>query len=382
MVGNNPDIKIKTAYWYLTFRCNLSCRHCFLKCNPNIDTRYELNTEECMDLIHQMNDLGINFIKLTGGEPLIRKDFTNIVKEIADNGMSYAIETNGVLITDHILEILDKTKDYLRLIAVSLDGASEKTNSLIRGKGVFDRVVKNIKKLTDRELPVEIMFTINRLNMNDAVSVYKLAEKLRVKYLKYSFVVLKGRAYDNRDVLGLPYKSYIDIINKIVEVCEKNDKNSKHTITILCVPPIILPLRFWRLNNVKCVHTCDLKILGILPNGDISFCSFGVYLKENIFGNVRSKPIKEILEENKMKILDILKQIQPEMLQGICAKCIFKQYCRGGCRLEAYSTYGSFNAPFPLCQALYQAGLINNMIINPHFKEKIYMINHNNQYYE
>ena len=89
--------------WNLTRMCNLRCPHCYMEGGQKAEN--ELTTEECLGLIGEMKALGTEMLILTGGEPLMRKDIYDIAKSASDQGIWVVMGTNGVLLTDQVVEI-------------------------------------------------------------------------------------------------------------------------------------------------------------------------------------------------------------------------------------------------------------------------------------
>lgn len=100
-----PCTYIKTAHWSITGRCNCRCRHCFMSAP---DAKYgELPHEQIMSIAQQIIDCGIRSVTLTGGEPLVRKDFWDIVDKLLEGGVHISqIYSNGFLVTDELLNQL------------------------------------------------------------------------------------------------------------------------------------------------------------------------------------------------------------------------------------------------------------------------------------
>ncbi len=88
--------------WNLTKMCNLRCPHCYMEAGPKAEN--ELTTEECLGLIDEMKALGTEMLILTGGEPLLRKDIYEIAKAASAQKIWVVMGTNGVLITDKVVE--------------------------------------------------------------------------------------------------------------------------------------------------------------------------------------------------------------------------------------------------------------------------------------
>jgi len=95
--------------------------------------------------------------------------------------------------------------------------------------------------------------------------------------------------------------------------------------------------------------------IAINSNGDVAPCDGLFNYPEMIIGNVRKNSLLEIWK--KSKLLRDLRKINPPDLKGVCKKCIYRDYCAGGCRTSAYINYGDFRMPDPVCQTVYEAGL-------------------------
>ncbi len=84
--------------WNLTKACNLRCPHCYMEGGQKAEN--ELTTQECLELIDELNTLGTEMLILTGGEPMLRKDIFEIAQYASSLGIWVVMGTNGVLIND------------------------------------------------------------------------------------------------------------------------------------------------------------------------------------------------------------------------------------------------------------------------------------------
>ena len=136
---------------FLTGRCNLRCRHCF-EWNENGFLTHDPSCAdsdipvgkiaECLEYTRPAKTR----LYLWGGEPLMYKDFHELCQLLKRDPRHTTVCTNGLLIKDHLDDLLDISDSLVLLI--SLDGLKD-CNDSIRGKGTFDRVVSNIKILMD-----------------------------------------------------------------------------------------------------------------------------------------------------------------------------------------------------------------------------------------
>ena len=150
-INNNKEINDKKSFdcihFMLTKRCNLKCIHCSSSCSPSEED--SLSLEDIKLILKNISTLSPSNIVFTGGEPLLRNDLEQIVeatkKLMPDTNLILA--TNGTLISEnnmHLLKLFNK-------IDISIDGVNEESCSKVRGIGVFDKVIKNIKFLQDNE---------------------------------------------------------------------------------------------------------------------------------------------------------------------------------------------------------------------------------------
>ena len=90
----------RNCVWELTLDCNLNCVHC--GSSAGRARHAELSTEEALDVVRQLRDLGCELVTLSGGEPLLRPDWFAIARAIADSGMYVNMVPNGLLVDDEV----------------------------------------------------------------------------------------------------------------------------------------------------------------------------------------------------------------------------------------------------------------------------------------
>jgi MoaA/NifB/PqqE/SkfB family radical SAM enzyme len=116
------------AVWEVTLRCDLACRHCGSRAGR--ERPDELTTEECLDVVQQLADLGTREVALIGGEAYLRDDWLGIVSAIRDRGMLATMTTGGRGVTRELA--LAAKRAGLHSVSVSLDG-DEPTHDRLRG---------------------------------------------------------------------------------------------------------------------------------------------------------------------------------------------------------------------------------------------------------
>ena len=116
----HPNRFMQTVHWSITGRCNYRCKHCFMSAPEG---RYgELSHETVMGIARQIGECGIPRVSLTGGEPLIRRDFLEIAAELTRQDVAITqLYTNGKLLTAEILDGLKQLRQHPTVI-MSFDG--------------------------------------------------------------------------------------------------------------------------------------------------------------------------------------------------------------------------------------------------------------------
>lgn len=159
-----PNRFIKTVHWSITGRCNYRCRHCFMDAP---DARLgELDHDTMMDIARQIVEAGILHVNLTGGEPLVRPDFLEIVDYlIAHHVVIEQIYSNGRLVTRELLEKLDERGTHPEF-NMSFDG-TEGWHDWLRGvDGATDDILRAFNLCRSMGFPTGAEMCLHRANLH------------------------------------------------------------------------------------------------------------------------------------------------------------------------------------------------------------------------
>ena len=167
----------------LTFRCNLRCAHCY--CNlPASDQDAmgkELNTDEVLHILDQISEAGCLWLLITGGEPLLRKDFLDVYTYAKKKGFITTLFTNGTLLTSEIADYLAELPPHM--VEITLYGATQETYERITGvPGSFSRCRKGIELLLERKIPLGLKTMAMTLNHKEVFQIKEYAEGLGLKF--------------------------------------------------------------------------------------------------------------------------------------------------------------------------------------------------------
>lgn len=158
----------------ITTACNLRCKHCFQGEYPEKFMPFE-KFKSIIDILHKNN---VYEIHLVGGEIFQHKDIIKIINYIATKKMTLTIVTNALGIDNRAIESFLKMKDRI-FVLVSIDGNRE-LHDYIRGKGVFDRVIPKIIEMRKRGIEVEMLCTLNSINIDHTKEIVEMANNLNV----------------------------------------------------------------------------------------------------------------------------------------------------------------------------------------------------------
>lgn len=127
----------------LTDKCNLRCHYCMPVDQTFMDESKYLSPEGIYEIVHELAGLGLEEVRLTGGEPLMRKSFSEIIEKLGTIGLKkLALTTNGIFL-DKYLEVLKANRVFH--LNISLDSLDESNFKKITYGNYLKRVLDNIK---------------------------------------------------------------------------------------------------------------------------------------------------------------------------------------------------------------------------------------------
>ncbi|GHV48074.1 hypothetical protein FACS189499_06780 [Clostridia bacterium] len=320
---------LMNVIWETTHGCNLRCSHCGSSCDDSLPD--ELNAEESLCLAEQITELNPQLITLTGGEPLLRNDWPQVVARLQEKSNEDCVIqmiTNGTLVTTDIAKRMKECG--LKYVTISIDGLQEQ-HDYTRGNGVFQKCCDAIAILQEQGITVGVNTTLTKENIGDLPEL---------KQLLIGFGVLRWQLQT-----AAPMGNFVKRINSMLEPNTfKNiidfayDVNKEGKITILLTEEIgyysrkeaiarqmdlktsLLPV--WRGCN------SGIKSVGILANGDIIGCN-SIRDKSFVEGNIRERSVSEIWNDENS--FSWRRKLKKEMLSGFCKTCMYGDVCLGGC---------------------------------------------------
>lgn len=176
----------------LTSRCTLNCKMCYIH-RSQTDSGGEKSTEWWLKLAEQARDAGMLLLLLTGGEPMLRKDFDRIYTGCKNLGLLVSVNTNATLIDDNKLRLFaDKPPQRLN---ITLYGTSEETYASLCGSGdSYQRVVDATRELKKAGVNVRLNYSITPYNAADAPEAYNFAKELGLPIQPVTYMFSPVRA--------------------------------------------------------------------------------------------------------------------------------------------------------------------------------------------
>ena len=199
----------------ITERCNLRCGYCMP--NEFAHTSYDdiLRYEEILRVCEIVASIGIKTIRVTGGEPLTRKDAVSFIGRLKNISEIECVTmtTNAVLLRQYVDELVVHGLDGLN---ISLDSLDSKTYERITGKDELSNVLMSLEKVLNVGLRVKVNCVLMKgLNENDILPIARMAEKesLDIRFIELMPTV-QGRKFEGvsgEEVLGILQDKYPDI---------------------------------------------------------------------------------------------------------------------------------------------------------------------------
>jgi radical SAM protein with 4Fe4S-binding SPASM domain len=336
--------------WNLTRRCNLACQHCYMDARGEADG--ELGLEEGVRLVDELADLKIPILILTGGEPLMSRNFYPLAFHARDVGLATVISTNGTLITPEVARLLAEAR--IRYVGVSLDSAAPKKHDLFRGAaGAHDRALQGLRNARDAGLKTGLRVTLTRDNWQDIPDLLELALAEEIpRFCLYHLVPTgRGAAIAERDVTPEQRRSVIrflaeaavELKNRKIEILTTDSPmDGAYLLELLKDDPRREEVRRLLTNAGGC--STGVKVANINHRGDVHPCHF---MPQVVVGNVRERSFRDIWIDHPSEELLTLRKMR-SCLKGKCGKCDYLDLC-GGCRQKAYYYCKDLMGEDPTC---------------------------------
>lgn len=348
--------------WSVTGNCNLRCKHCYISSGDNCYG--EPSEERCYEVIEQCKKANVNMVALTGGEPLVRKDFWKIVDRLLENHIKILqVFTNTIAVTPEFMDEFDKRKIDPNYFMVSFDGVGH--HDWLRGvNGAEKKTIEAIKLIKNREYAVYVTMALHMGNIDSLTETYELMKRLGTEHFKAVPIIDTGswRSHRHEDAnYNKIFDTYLELIKKYFSDHMPMDLSlggffdgcgvlKKHIIPFisgccscerdsasLCETAMIAPYLLPDGRVLPCIAMSGSEMEDIAPNIFDEGQSLEKALSDSPVDTYTKYTYKDLFEHN-----------------AECASCEYRYVCKG-CRANALANGGYFEKD-PLACCFFKGG--------------------------
>lgn len=328
-----PKERTCYAVWEITLKCNLACSHCGSRAGDQRSN--ELSTEEALDLVHQLAEVGVTEVTLIGGEAFLRKDWLDIAEEIGKVGMTCTMTTGGYGISAETAKRMKAAG--IAQVSVSVDGLEDVHDDL-RGKpGSWSFCFKTMEHFRNAGISFGCNTQINRRSAPQLPLLYERIRDAGALAWQTQLTVPMGNAADHSQILMQP-SELLDVYPMLAYLMERGLREG-----VLMQPgnnigyygPYERLFRGRGSDNPWAMWSgcqAGLSVLGLEADGAIKGCP-SLPTQPYTGANIRDMRLIDIIKDT--EALNINANIGTEQatehMWGFCKSCDFAALCRGGC---------------------------------------------------
>ena len=337
------------VYWELTRACDLACTHCRASAN-SCTSPHELKTLEVFRILNEIAAECKPHIILTGGDPLKRRDFFDIVKHTVDLALPCLVAPSATpLLTPDV--IADLASLRVAAMSLSLDGSTAQTHDALRGvAGTFDRTLKIGRDIVEAGISLQINTLVTADTIDDLPAIHARVQQIGAERWSLFFLIKTGRGSRLRQITPGQAESVLswalDRAYGERPIVTTTEAPHYRRIAVTrrdkpfdgAAPQHMRGLGMRDGNGVMFIsHTGDVQPSGFLP------LTAGNARTENPLRIYRDSPLFQDLRRT-------------DRFSGRCGCCEFREIC-GGSRARAYATTGDPLGADPLCAYMPQAAI-------------------------
>ncbi len=322
----------------LSYQCPLHCPYCS---NP-VDIggekyRNELETEHWIRTFREARGLGVIQLGLSGGEPMLRRDLTELCAGAREAGLYSSLITAGTLFTRARAEAL-KTAG-LDHVQISIQSPNAEDNDRIAGNRSFDKKIAAARLATELDFPLTINCVLHRQNLDRIEEVLDLTLDLGAQRLELANTQYYGWAVPNQEALMPTW----DQLRRAEEAVQRFRERVGPKLDVLWVLP-----DYYEDLPKPCMGGWGSTAIVVAPNGDVLPCQAASTIPGLEFANVREHSLEWIWNES-----DAFERFRgTDWMQEPCRTCPLgrQEVDFGGCRCQALRLTGDAAATDPVCR--------------------------------
>lgn len=322
--------------WNITNKCNLLCDHCYMAADAH-ELPDQLSDDECMSLVGRMEEAGVPVVFLSGGEPMMRSNFWEILEAVAASGVRPTISTNCTFINEAAAKRL--AENGVRWVATSMYGPAEFHDSMVGVPGTHAKIIDAIKLLRKNDVGVVLKTALTKDIWNHIFDTIQMAKDLDCGLIYICDLITSGRS-EGEDDARVTVEQWRELCDFIVE--DMLDPTSNLEYDIGAIPSTIpyIAEKFIEkgidvtkgLERLQIFSACPVGKghMTVNSEGGVMACQFA---QDWTVGNIRDISFAEAVSR--------LYEIDGQESKGQCApeNCDYSRICRG-CRVKAWQRTG------------------------------------------
>jgi len=323
--------------WEITLACNLKCQHCGSRAGRPRDD--ELTTQESIDLVNSLADMGTREISLIGGEAYLRRDWTEIIKAIKARDIYCAMQTGGRNLTDK--RLIEAKEVGLDGIGVSIDGIDQVHDNIRGVPGSYLMAIDAVKRAKDMGFAVSCNSTVTSQSLPQFEELMNVLIDIGVTHWQVQLAVAMGNAVDNDALLLQPYQvgELIPLLSRLslegrsrgllMIVGNNIGYYGEHEHILRGVAKGVTP--YW----TGCA--AGQTGMGIEADGAIKGCP-SLATEGYSGGTIRDSSVEEIWDTSEE--VHFGRTRTKDSLWGFCKTCYYADACKAGCTWTSGSLLG------------------------------------------
>ncbi len=337
----------RLVYWELTRACDLACKHCRAEAIARRDPR-ELSTQEAKALLAELRAFGDPppQLVMTGGDPLKRPDFFDLVKHGRGVGLPVSVAPSGTpLLTQEAIAAM--AASGVESMSLSIDGATAEAHDRFRGiVGCFDATVRAANAMREARIPLQVNTLVTAETASDLPGVFRLILDLGIMRWSLFYLIGTGRGRDLREIRP----SQAEVLHHwVYDLSRTAPFAIKATEAPHFRRVAYLRMRAEGLDEDAIRRTPVGRGFGIRDGNGIMFISHIGEVYPSGFLPVAAGSVREDSPVSLYRHAELFTAIRDvDRYAGKCGRCEFREIC-GGSRARAFAATGDVLGSDPLC---------------------------------
>lgn len=335
------DAAPERIYWELTRACDLACRHCRACALAHRDQR-ELETGEIFRTLGEIAAEAKPHVIFTGGDPLKRSDFFDIVEHAIGLGLPCSVSPSVTpLLTEAVIARLAAMR--VGAMSLSLDGSTASRHDAVRGVvGTYTRTLTLARAVAETPISLQINTLVTRATVADLPDIHRVVQQTGAERWSLFFLIATGRGAALQPISSSRAET---ALNWAMDRAAQRQP----IVTTTEAPHYRRIALMRRKASHTHTHSGPVRGSGVRDGNGVMFISHIGEIQPSGFlplaaGNARADSVLRVYRQSPL----FQELRQPDHFRGRCGRCEFRHVC-GGSRARAYAATGDPLESDPLC---------------------------------